>query len=434
VLHSLKRFFKTEGTSRTYYMAYSGGLDSHVLLHLCAGIRNELPLKLCAVYINHMLSPYATQWSKHCEKMCKSLNIDFLSITINAQSMDGESPEETARLSRYAAFTKLLQSNDFLLTAHQQDDQAETVLLQLFRGAGPKGLAAMPKIKPFGKGFHARPLLDFTRNELKQYAEKNQLQWIEDESNTNTHFTRNFLRHEIIPLLKTRWPTLTKTLSRSAEHCAEASHIIDEVAEKDLAGMTQRYETLQVLHPFDLVPQSISHDILLKPILALTPARQRYVLRAWFNQLNFPIPSAIKLKQIQQDFFTAREDKSPYMQWKNVELRRYKNKLYVMQCLAPHNSLQSFVWDLKKPLFLPNIGELRTTLINLTIKEVLVRFRQGDETCQLPGRHFHHELKKLFQIWNIPPWERDRIPLIFLEDKLIAVVGYFYNHKDAVSS
>jgi tRNA(Ile)-lysidine synthase len=404
ILDSVKNFFLECGVEKNYVLAYSGGLDSRVLLQVCTFIRNELPISLKAVHINHGLSPNAILWSKQCENTCRELSVDFQSVTIEAKITSNKSPEEIARIKRYDAFAELLMANDILLTAHQQDDQAETVLLQLFRGAGPKGLAAMPKIKPLGKALHARPLLDVTREELKAYALKNKLQWIEDESNHNVDLTRNFLRHDIIPLLKKRWPTITQTVSRSALHCAEATQLIEEVAAKDLSVFS-------------------SNQLSLNFLLELTPARQRQVLRTWFNTLNIPIPSTVKLRQIQSDFLTAREDKSPYIQWKNVELRRYNNTLYVMKCLSDHDSHQSFIWDLKKPLILPNIGELHVVKNDSNIQKVSVRFRQGGEKCVLPGRDHHHELKKLFQCWKVPPWERDRVPLVYVDDQLIAVVA-----------
>jgi tRNA(Ile)-lysidine synthase len=410
LLNSLRSFFQTYGLAKTYWIAYSGGLDSRVLLQLCADLRAELPIQLRVVHVNHSLSPYAAEWAAHCSGVCRQLQIDYLQQTIDAKPALGESPEAAARHGRYAVFAELLADNDILLTAHQQDDQAETLLLQLLRGAGPKGLAAMPMIKRLGKGWHARPLLEFTRGELQRYADAKQLQWIDDESNLNTDFTRNFLRHDVLPLLKTRWPTVTKTLTRVADNCAEAEEIIADVAQQDL---------LAALANDDRYTLSV------KKLAIFSPARQRQILRAWFAALKYPLPSAIKLKQIQQDCLREREDKAPHLQWGNVELRRYLDELYVMPYLQPQQRQQVFQWDLMQPLVLPGLGELQVVGQVLQPKPVQVRFRQGGEVCQLPGRAHHHELKKLMQAWQIPPWQRNRIPLIYFEDRLIAVVGYF---------
>jgi tRNA(Ile)-lysidine synthase len=389
---------------------------------------------LRAIHINHGLNPDAAKWSEQCEADCRHLKIEFHQKTINAKSTLGQSPEEIARCGRYAVFAAQLAVNDFLLTAHQQDDQAETLLLQLFRGAGPKGLSAMPMIKPFAAGFHARPLLDFTRHDLKQYAKEHQLHWIEDESNANTDFTRNFLRHDIMPLLKTRWPTVSKTLSRVASLCAETSEIIEEVAKKDLQE-SQQQPILQLSQQTNRVPSRLPNSTLsVKKLFELTPARQRQVLRAWISELGFPLPSALKLKQIQQDFLNARHDKLPHIQWKQVELRRYNHHLYLMKQMSRHNSSSIFQWDMQQPLVLPDIGELRAIKNIAEVKKVIVRFRQGGEVCQLPGRKHHHELKKLFQQWDVPPWERDRVPLIYLNNQLIAVVGYFQDEAFFLST
>ena len=179
----IKTFCLAQGLDKIYWVGYSGGLDSHVLLHLCAELRKQYPLRLKAVHVHHGLSVNASDWVVHCEQVCADLQIEFIQKSIEAKALTGDSPEEVARDLRYAVFAKLLAPQDILLTAHQQDDQAETVLVQLLRGAGPKGLAAMPELKAFAAGFHARPLLSVSRVELKKYAEGNYLTWINDESN-----------------------------------------------------------------------------------------------------------------------------------------------------------------------------------------------------------------------------------------------------------
>lgn len=270
----------------------------------------------------------------------------------------------------------------------------------------------MPQMKSFAKGCHARPLLNVTRTELKKYADTHHLNWINDESNLDTQFTRNFLRHDVLPILEKRWPSVAKTLSRVAENCAQAQEILDEIAQQDLAAVLSQ-----------------NHIISISKLLTLTPARQRNTLRAWFKQLHFPIPSAIKLQQIQQDMLHAREDKAPHFSWSGIELRRYRDDLYAMSCLTKHTPEKEYDWDLTEPLYLPNLGWLHATPahghgLRYDIKNISVRFRKGGEIFQLPGRNNHHELKKLFQEWNIPPWQRKRVPLIFVDDVLAAVVGF----------
>ncbi|MDR3492804.1 MAG: tRNA lysidine(34) synthetase TilS [Gammaproteobacteria bacterium] len=411
---SVEEFYLAHGSEPTYWLAYSGGLDSHVLLHLFAELKKTHPINLCAVHVNHGLSAYADDWVMHCKNTCEQLNVKFVHYTVNAQASVGESPEEVARESRYAVFSALLAPNDLLLTAHQQDDQAETVLLQLLRGSGPKGLSAMPAIKAFSKGFHARPLLDYTRADLTLYARENQLEWIEDESNLNTHFSRNYLRHKIIPLLKEQWPQLTKTFGRTAEHCAEAQALLNSMAEQDLEFCRgQAVNTLSV-----------------EKLLTLPAARLYQLLRLWFKASGLLTPSTAKLQQVQH-VLHARHDRTPLLLWKGAEVRRYHDDLYALSSLSPHDVNEILVWDdLTSPLTIAGIGTLSTAQqhhgLRKDLANITVRFRQGGETCHLPNRgDCHHSLKKLFQTWNVPHWERDRIPLIFCGDTLISAVGYF---------
>jgi tRNA(Ile)-lysidine synthase len=413
---AVETFCLEQGIDKTYWIAYSGGLDSHVLLHLCATLRRQYPIKFKAVHVNHSLSMNAPHWALHCKKICADLNVELIYKIINAKASEGDSPENIARQYRYQLFSELLEPNAILLTAHQQDDQAETVLIQLLRGAGPKGLSAMPLLKSFSAGLHGRPLLHLSRAELKDYAEEHQLKWVQDESNENTNFTRNFLRHDILPLLKHRWPTVTKTLARVAENCAEAQEIIEHKAEEDLnACRGKQNQTLSV-----------------KKLLLLDTMHQRQVLRTWLVKLQFPLPSAVKLHQIQQDFLYARQDKSPYMRLDTFEIRRYRDEIYAMQCLPKWDFTQVFFWDLSQPLTIPFLGKLYavstdTPGLRADIKNVTVRFRQGGERCYFPERQCHQLLKNLFQEWGIPPWERDRLPLLYKEEMLIGVIGFFLN-------
>ena len=442
VFDRLKDFFQAQGFAKTYWIAYSGGLDSHVLLHLCNELRKNHPLNLRAVYVNHQLSPNAAAWGAHCAAICHDLQIELIQKNIDLSRITDQSPEEAARLARYQVFAELIASSDILITAHQQDDQAETVLLQLLRGAGPKGLSAMPQIKPFAKGFHARPLLDLSRAELKKYAENQQLTWIEDESNGDTGYTRNFLRHDVLPILKKRWPSVTKTLARVADNCADTQALLEAVAAEDLKNVTC-HSHAQTCHPRTQPRHSresgnLSSELSVKKLLQLPPARQRQVLREWFRRLQFPIPSTVKMQQIQDHFLQASADKSPHIIWGNVELRRFHDQLYAMKCLNPHDAKKTYKWNVSEPLILPNLGTLqasRTTGAGLRadITHLDVCFRQGGERCRLPGRENHHDLKKLFQQWQVPPWQRDRIPLLYFEGKLVAVPGFYIDPGFAAS-
>ena len=410
LVNALQEFVQAHGVDRTYWIAYSGGLDSHVLLHLLANMRF---LKLRAVYINHGIHPKATEWALHCEQVCRELNVNFIQQRIEAHDNKLTSPEDQLRQLRYQKLAELISSNEILLTAHHQNDQAETILLQLLRGAGPKGLAAMPKIKPFAKGLHARPLLNFTRAHLMHYAKEHKLQWIEDDSNINTQFTRNFLRQEIMPILTKRFPTVTKMLARSADHCAKTQEFVEETVEQMLTCVRGTF------------PQTLS----IKKLLQLDEAKQKHVLRSWILQANFSLPSQIKMRHILNDMLHARDDKMPHVTWGDAELRRYRDDLFMLPISSEHNATQKIEWNLHESLKVPGVGELRATLkkgqgIRAIFESVTVQFRQGGEVIRLPGRKHHHDLKKLFQLWDVPAWQRDKVPLIYVDDELVAVVGF----------
>jgi len=391
LLENLKQFCVSYRAD-TYYIAYSGGVDSHALLSLMAKVRETQPIRIRAIHINHQLSPNAKDWQQHCEKACRDLNIDFITESITIDTTNGASLEEAARQQRYTVFAKRLQPNDLLLTGHHQDDQAETFLLQLLRGAGVKGLSAMPVIKPFTAAKHARPLLTVSRAELLQYANENNLHWIEDESNENKKFMRNFVRHELLPLLNTRESAASQLLSRSAGHCAEAQHLLEEYVIADLQYCAGSGE----------------NTLSAKQLLTLSPARQRLVLRTWIQTSGFRVPDHRRLASILQNVLTAKWDGMPCVKWDDVELRRYNDDLFVMAALtAP---------------ILPKEKEIAG------IGKVICKFRQGGEVVRIPGRGAQ-SLKNLFQEWRVPHWERDRIPLLYLGEEIIAVEGY-YVHPD----
>lgn len=409
----MKSFFLRHGLGKTYWIAYSGGLDSHVLLSMCHVLRQELSLNLRAIHVNHNLNPRSADWSHHCERVCRDYHIDLIIKSVQLDLTNGDSLEEVAREARYACFAECVSEDDVLLTAHQQDDQAETVLIQLFRGAGPKGLAAMPLIKKFAKGWHARPLLEMTRADLERYARLHALQWIEDESNTNQQLTRNFLRHDILPRLAARWPSVTKAISRSASHCAEAQELLEAFS-------------LEMLS--DLQGQ-VANTLSVEKLLALEESRLRLVLRTWIKLCGFSLPDTHKINMIRQDVLLAGQDSGPCLVWEGVELRRYRDDLYLLASPPAFDPLFKQDWDMNRSLRIPGVGTLEVESVighglRTSIMAVTVGFRRGGERVLLPGRG-RHELKNLFQEWGVPPWERQRVVLLFDGETCIAALGYF---------
>ena len=404
---------------KTCWLAYSGGVDSQVLLHLLSCLKKSQGIDVRAVYIDHGLQSESKDWRQHCADSCLSLCIPFQSISVNAQPLQGESPEATARHARYKALENLIEDNDCLLTAQHQDDQAETFLLQLFRGAEAAGLASMPFYSAFSKGWHARPLLNASQQQLLDYAKQNDLHWVEDPSNRDCKFDRNLIRHTFIPKLKERWPSIDKTLSNAAHQQAENKQLIEQLAAEDL----KKIETIET---------GLSIDDLKK----LSEARCRNVLRFWIKQQGFNVAPRKILQQLLQQVFHAKNDAMPEIHWSNVVAHRFRNTLYVLFDVE-HDATQTFQWQANDELRIESLNvqlKMSKTYEAGLSKEILnqtlhVCFRQGGEKIQPLGRNARHSLKKLFQEAGVPPWQREKIPLIYLQDELIAVAGYWVSES-----
>jgi tRNA(Ile)-lysidine synthase len=400
-------------TYKKIFIAYSGGIDSHVLLHLIVNWQYcKKNIKLFAVHINHNISPNSHQWQLHCRRTCYKLGITYITKTIPRNLTNNiSSPEETLRNLRYKIFAKILPSNACLLTAHQADDQAETLLLQLFRGTGIKGLAAMPEKIKFAEGFLVRPLLKQKREDILCYANRHKLEWIEDESNTDIGLTRNFIRYKLFPIIRKKWSSIVTTLNRVSLHCAEANELLSLLGRTDLKKILRQ--------------PNIINTFLLKKLSII---RQKNVLRLWLHQLNLPLPSSAKLSEIIRTVVNSRYDKTPIVKWSGAEVRRFRHNLYAMTPLSQHDN-KVILFFSKKTLKLPsNLGNLKVKLTpktKLRLEKIKVGFRRGGEKIKIPGRIGSHNLKKLMQEWEIPPWLRDRTPLIYNNKTIIAVVGYY---------
>lgn len=411
LLQSLAQFPAT----RRYWIAFSGGCDSHVLLHAMAALRAQLPAStLNAVHINHGLQSQARQWQRHCQSVCDALDIPLHSITVDATPEQGESPEEAARRARYAAFAELLQAGDGILLAHHQDDQAETLMLQLLRGAGVKGLAAMPRYNDFGKAWLGRPLLDMSQAALREYAQQEKLQWIEDPSNQDQGFDRNYLRHEIMPRIQQRWPATPATLSRVAGHLAESADLLQQLARQDWQQAKDENNRLR-----------------LDQLAELETGRVRNLLRYWLvEQCGVSCPATRHLNRILHEVLTAAVDSNPVVSWSGGEVRRYRGLLYALQPQGQPDAIAELNWDIQQTLTLngqqlvSRIEQGKGLNPDVCKQSISVRYRRGGEVCKPVGRGHHHRLKKLFQEWGVPPWQRQQVPLIYIGEEIAQVVGY----------
>lgn len=420
----LKDILSEYPDAETCWIAYSGGLDSHVLLHVLASIQNKIKPELIAVHINHGISNDADLWVKHCQRICEDLVIEFQTFSVDLSLKSDKGTEAFAREKRYEVLGNLINSHNLLLTAHHMDDQVETILLQLMRGSGPDGLVGMPQAREFSKGILLRPLLDYSREEIRDYALSESLSWVEDESNKSNKYDRNFLRNRIIPELITRWPGALKTIQRAARHQAEARSLINEISRSDL----------------DVVCESKYTKVDISVFNNLSGIRKKNVLRAWIKKNKLAMPDAQIIEKIIAEVIHANTDRNPCVKWKGGEIRRYRGYLYIMKLLPAHDVELSKRWNLDESLKLTS-GYLKAVsgkgsgikkdMLSNDIVEI--RYRQGGEQIRPSGRVETHELKKLFQAQGILPWLRDRIPLIYHENELIAVADLWVESKYAAT-
>lgn len=397
--------------NQRFYIAYSGGVDSHVLLHRCAS-QAQLKDRLVAVYIHHGLQAEADCWAQHCEKTARDLGVAFLTLRVNAHPLRGESPEEAARNARYRALQSLINTDDVLLLAQHREDQLETVLLQLFRGSGLSGLSGMPERSAFGSGVMLRPLLNSPKQHIIEYAHQHQLHWVDDPSNQSNDYDRNFLRNAVIPLLKQRWPAIDKTVARSAAHCADAQRLVDELAKTLFAS---------VFNP-------VNNTLSISRLKTHQIQQQQLIIRQWFRHRGLKMPSQALVKQILNEVVPADIHREPLLTTQHHQIRRYRDKLYCLEHI-PEKVPDNCIWPSGQASITINPKQTLTCLSSSTgilaeqwaASKIELRFRKGGEKISLPGRKGRHSLKNLFQEASIPPWERDRIPLVYLDDTLAAV-------------
>lgn len=413
-------------SARILWVGYSGGVDSTVLLHALAQLRSDQqqgqvdPFQVRALHVHHGLDVRADAWAQHCQQMCRHWAIACTVLRVDARSDVGQSPEAAAREARYrACASRLTDETHRWVVAHHEDDQAETVLLQLLRGAGVRGLAGMPMFARLGKGWLWRPLLGVRREAILAYATQHGLRWVEDPSNRDVRVARSLIRGEILPRLCRHWPATTRVLARSARHCAEAQHLLDAQAQRDVIALT------------DFKTKRLSCAAL----LALDVTRQRAVLRYVLHRDGMPAPSTVKLDQMIKTVLQSKPSANPCVAWDGYEIRRHRDLLWIIPALpvlpeawCPYTC----DWVLKEGacLTLPTPrGILRwhgPLAAAWRGRMLQVRFRQKGERCYVLGQGAHRRcLKKQLQAWDVPPWMRQRIALLYDGAHLVAVANYY---------
>ena len=390
-----------------WHIAFSGGLDSTVLLHLLASLANTETLPpLSAVHVHHGLQAAADAWPAHCQSICDNLGVP-LSVK-RVQVQPGASLERVAREARYRAFAEVTGAGEVVLTGQHRDDQAETLLFRLLRGAGVRGLAAMPAQRPLAGGYLVRPLLDVSREALEVYAHEHQLKWIEDPSNADSRFSRNYLRHRVLPALTERWPQAVTGLARTAEHLGEAQGLLDELALLDLQAASKASA-----FPWLGLP-----SLALAPLCELSDARQRNALRHWLAPLTrLPDSDHWAGWHSMRD---AKGDAQPLWRLADGELHRCGQRIWWLPSTRSEFSDATVSWpDPQNPLELPGNGQL--TLTGEAPEGPLeVRYRQGGEILEVPGRG-RRDLKRLLNESGLPGFVRGRLPLLYQGEQLLGV-------------
>ncbi|WP_051534606.1 tRNA lysidine(34) synthetase TilS [Deefgea rivuli] len=392
-------------------VGFSGGLDSTVLLHWLSQQQAEFQFELSAIHVHHGLSINADAWAMHAEQICQQWQIPCAIERVSLRNLNGQGVEGGARKARYAVFAQ--QACDTILLAHHQNDQSETLLINLLRGSGPAGLAGMPVSRLLSPDNSAiellRPLLHLPRAELLRYAQLHDLQWIEDESNSNTDFKRNKIRHELVPLLEGINPKAISTIARSAIHQADAASILIERAQEDLL-ICSKDDALQ-----------------LDALAQLSPARQRNLLHYWLDThgVTLELRAFAELLRVA---FAAVEDACPALVWRNAAIRRYRGALHITRAsLLAGPELERQLSD--APQIADWFGNLTWVQDENGIAEEFlstgyrIAGRSGGESLKLATNRPTRSLKAQCQAQGIAPWLRETTPLIYIQQQLAAMPG-----------
>ncbi|HKN77920.1 MAG TPA: tRNA lysidine(34) synthetase TilS [Lysobacter sp.] len=396
------------GREAEIVVALSGGLDSTVLLHALAAMPEARAHGLRVVHVHHGLSTSADAWVTDCQRLCASLELPLRVLHVQVDRRSKLGLEGAAREARHAALEAQLRPGDLLALAHHRDDQAETFLLRALRASGPDGLAAMRVLRPFALGFLWRPLLDVARADLLAYAQAHALEWVEDPANASLEHDRNFLRHRVLPLLRERWPHADAAFARAAALNADAADLLRE--DDRLALDAARMEA----------PDLLSTDAL----RTLSAPRRARVLRAWVASLDLPPLPAEGIAQIEADLDLPAPDSDFVFAWSSAELRRWRGRLRAARASARAPAADwTDTWDGRAPLILPDGGTLELLGTPAFDAPLQVRLRAGGERIVLPGRTHSHSLKHALQDAAVPPWERERLPLLCDREGTVLAAG-----------
>jgi tRNA(Ile)-lysidine synthase len=389
-------------------VAFSGGLDSVVLAHNLLSSRHDGSLLLW--HVNHGLQSNAGDMQRFALDWASRHGAEIRSSRLNLQHAKGNL-EAVAREARYALFEEFMGEDDVLLTAHHASDQAETLLLNLMRGSGPAGLRGIAERRVLGKGLIVRPMLQIYRNDILAYATTHGLRWVDDPSNASDVFDRNYLRHNVLPVLEKRWPSATHSLNRVSQWQREMQQLTEQLARNDMRDAASD-------RPFSGYPV-LDCSVMLK----MEPERARNLIRYWIGQAAKQTVGHSRLDQL-LDQLRARADATPCIEGPGYSLRIYRSSLYLVEQQEVPDLQAEYRFDASRELTIPGIGfsaSRSAVLAKIKITDdgqmLSLRFR-GANRSQSPSAH---RLKRLFQQHQVPPWKRDHIPQVFVDGELVAL-------------
>ena len=393
-------------------VAFSGGPDSSALLHALAQLPQARARSLRALHVDHALHVDSARWAEHCRRFCATLALPCDVLRVQVDTGKGAGLEAAAREARYAALASQLHEGEYLLLGHHRDDQAETVLLKLLRGAGPDALGGMHALRPLGRGQLWRPVLGCSRQQLRDYVDAHQLAVIDDPSNVDTRLARNHLRHEILPRLLQHWPQAVDSILHSAALSRAAAEAL----------RVPWMAALETLH--DQATGSLDAA----GWLALNPALREPLLDYWLHARGLPAPTTAQRRQIEFQC-GARAGRLPCIRWAGAELHIWKGRLWA---LPPERAIDpewASSWQ-GEPLALPDGGTLALADVDARLAMPLsVRLRRGGERLKPAGDAHTRELRDLFQQALLPPWRRAACPLVYAGDELVAVADRWITER-----
>ena len=390
---------------RRVLVGFSGGLDSTVLLHMLASDDDTRRAGLRAIHVHHGLHADADAWATHCQRTCDALGVPQSIFQVEVDRASGLGLEGAARDARHRAFAEALDDDEILALAHHRDDQAETFLLRALRGAGVDGLAAMRPWRAHANGWLWRPLLHLPREALLNYALGHELRWLDDPANADLRFDRNFLRDQILPLLQERWPHASASLARSATLGAQATDLLDLEDESALQRAMVDDSALDI-----------------GALRRMPIERRARVLRRWIAGLGLPALPGHAIERVEA-LLLADGDAGTCFEWAGARIERWRTVLHAQRIREPLPRDWSGIWTGATPLILPTGDTLSLLGAASFDTPMRVHARQGGERILLPQRAHSHALKHVLQEQGMPPWHRERLPLVSAADGELLAAG-----------